>query len=59
MTISQDHEYTDDQNITTNRDSILEVNNLTKIYPDGTIAVEDITFEIAAGDFCVLIGPSG
>ena len=59
MTISQEHESTDDQDTTTNRDSILEVNNLTKIYPDGTVAVEDITFKIASGDFCVLIGPSG
>ena len=37
----------------------LEVDELTKIYPDGTVAVEDISFSIREGDFCVLIGPSG
>jgi ABC-type Fe3+/spermidine/putrescine transport system ATPase subunit len=29
------------------------------VYPDGTVAVEDISFQIDRGDFCVLIGPSG
>ncbi|MGQ3412496.1 ABC transporter ATP-binding protein [Natrinema sp. LN54] len=43
----------------TETDTILEVNDLTKVYPDGTVAVEDISFEIERGDFCVLIGPSG
>jgi ABC-type Fe3+/spermidine/putrescine transport system ATPase subunit len=37
----------------------LEVRNLTKIYPDGTVAVDNIDFSIREGDFCVLIGPSG
>lgn len=37
----------------------LEVDELTKIYPDGTVAVEEISFSIREGDFCVLIGPSG
>ncbi|WP_090309504.1 ABC transporter ATP-binding protein [Natronorubrum texcoconense] len=37
----------------------LEVDELTKIYPDGTVAVEEISFSISEGDFCVLIGPSG
>lgn len=40
-------------------EDILDVNGLTKVYPDGTVAVEDISFSIADGDFCVLIGPSG
>lgn len=43
----------------TETETILEVNDLTKVYPDGTVAVEDISFEIDRGDFCVLIGPSG
>jgi ABC-type Fe3+/spermidine/putrescine transport system ATPase subunit len=38
---------------------ILEVSNLTKIYPDGTLAVDDISFSVREGDFCVIIGPSG
>jgi ABC-type Fe3+/spermidine/putrescine transport system ATPase subunit len=37
----------------------ISIQNLTKIYPDGTLAVDDISFEVAEGDFCVLIGPSG
>jgi ABC-type Fe3+/spermidine/putrescine transport system ATPase subunit len=41
------------------RDNILEVSNLTKIYPDGTLAVDDISFSVREGDFCVIIGPSG
>jgi ABC-type Fe3+/spermidine/putrescine transport system ATPase subunit len=41
------------------RDAVLTVEGLTKIYPDGTLAVDDIDFEIKAGDFCVIIGPSG
>ncbi|QFU81817.1 ABC transporter ATP-binding protein [Natronorubrum aibiense] len=40
-------------------DLALEVCGLTKIYPDGTLAVDDIDFSITDGDFCVLIGPSG
>ncbi|MFC6734168.1 MULTISPECIES: ABC transporter ATP-binding protein [unclassified Haladaptatus] len=38
---------------------VLRVENLTKIYPDGTLAVDDISFSIKEGDFCVVIGPSG
>jgi ABC-type Fe3+/spermidine/putrescine transport system ATPase subunit len=37
----------------------LEVTDLTKVYPDGTVAVDDISFRVDRGDFCVLIGPSG
>jgi ABC-type Fe3+/spermidine/putrescine transport system ATPase subunit len=40
-------------------DAILEVSGLTKIYPDGTLAVDDIDFSVQDGDFCVIIGPSG
>jgi ABC-type Fe3+/spermidine/putrescine transport system ATPase subunit len=59
MTVSQNHERTDEQPTTTDGETMLEVNDLTKVYPDGTVAVEDISFEIDRGDFCVLIGPSG
>ncbi|MFC4360473.1 ABC transporter ATP-binding protein [Halobium salinum] len=41
------------------RDDVLRVEGLTKIYPDGTLAVDDIDFSIRRGDFCVIIGPSG
>jgi osmoprotectant transport system ATP-binding protein len=30
-----------------------------KRYPDGTVAVEDLTLDLAAGELTVLIGPSG
>jgi len=38
---------------------MLEVEDLTKIYPDGTLAVDEISFDIPQGGFTVLIGPSG
>ncbi|WP_136603318.1 ABC transporter ATP-binding protein [Salinigranum halophilum] len=43
----------------TDRNDVLRVEGLTKIYPDGTLAVDDIDFAIKEGDFCVIIGPSG
>ena len=33
--------------------------NLTKIYPGGNKAVDDISLEIANGEFVVFVGPSG
>jgi len=50
---------TTEESSTAGTDDVLGVNDLTKIYPDGTVAVEEISFNIARGDFCVLIGPSG
>ena len=41
------------------RSNTLEVQNLTKVYDDGTVAVDDIDFQVREGEFCVLIGPSG
>lgn len=41
------------------RREILQVRGLRKVYPDGTLAVDDIDFTVADGDFCILIGPSG
>lgn len=41
------------------REDVLAVSNLTKIYPDGTLAVDEIDFSVKQGDFCVIIGPSG
>lgn len=38
---------------------MLEVNNLTKVYPDGTLALKDVSFTVEDGDFLVIIGLSG
>ncbi len=32
---------------------------MTKVYPNGVKAVDDVTLEIADGEFLVLVGPSG
>jgi len=37
----------------------IELEKLTKIYPDGTRAVSDLELEIEDGEFVVLVGPSG
>lgn len=39
--------------------SSIILENVTKKYPDGTIAVKEVSFEIQEGDLCVLLGPSG
>ncbi|OLR90129.1 ABC transporter ATP-binding protein [Actinokineospora bangkokensis] len=33
--------------------------NVTKRYPDGALAVSDVDIEIADGEFIILVGPSG
>ncbi len=38
---------------------ILRVEHLTKVYADGTRALSDVSFEVAAGEFLVIIGLSG
>ena len=35
------------------------VKNLTKVYNDGTVALRDISFEVADGEFLIIIGLSG
>jgi multiple sugar transport system ATP-binding protein len=37
----------------------IELDRLTKVYPDGTRAVSELDIEIADGEFIVLVGPSG
>src|SRR5690349_21824568 len=32
---------------------------VAKVFPDGTRAVDDLTLEVADGEFMVLVGPSG
>mgnify|MGYP001587548250 FL=1 len=40
----------------------ISIRNVTKIYdPEGVhvVAMQDCSFEIAAGEFAVIVGPSG
>jgi multiple sugar transport system ATP-binding protein len=37
----------------------IELQHLTKIYPGGVVAVDDVSLEIGDGEFIVLVGPSG
>jgi len=38
---------------------LLRVEHLTKVYPNGTVALKDINFEVKDGEFLVVIGLSG
>lgn len=33
--------------------------NVSKVYPNGAVALEDVNLEIGAGEFVTIIGPSG
>jgi multiple sugar transport system ATP-binding protein len=37
----------------------LAAERLTKVFADGTVAVDDVTFDVASGEFLVLLGPTG
>ncbi len=38
---------------------MLRVENLTKVFEDGTVALKDVSFEVEDGEFLVIIGLSG
>ncbi|PQE01236.1 proline/glycine betaine ABC transporter ATP-binding protein [Mycobacterium sp. EPG1] len=38
---------------------MIEFQNITKKYPDGTVAVDDLTLEVPEGTLTVFVGPSG
>ena len=38
---------------------MIRLEKVTKIYPDGTEAVREVSFEVHRGELCVLLGPSG
>ncbi len=38
---------------------MLKVENLTKVFPDGTVALKDVSFEVEDGEFLAVIGLSG
>jgi multiple sugar transport system ATP-binding protein len=37
----------------------IQLEHVTKVFPGGVAAVDDVTLEIADGEFLVLVGPSG
>jgi multiple sugar transport system ATP-binding protein len=39
--------------------AVIEVDSVTKRFPDGTVAVDSADFTIADGEFFILVGPSG
>ena len=39
--------------------SRIELEAVTKVFPNGVKAVDEVTLEIADGEFMVLVGPSG
>ena len=38
---------------------MLRVENLTKVFPDGTVALKNVSFEVQDGEFLAIIGLSG
>ena len=38
---------------------MINLEKLTKVYPDGTKAVKEMSFEVKEGELCVFLGPSG
>jgi phosphonate transport system ATP-binding protein len=38
---------------------LLKIENLTKVFPDGTVALKDVSFEGSEGEFLAVIGLSG
>jgi len=42
-----------------NRDTIIELKGITKIYEDGFKAVDDFNLEVKKGEFVTFLGPSG
>jgi len=38
---------------------LLKIEHLTKVYPNGTVALKDVSFSVGDGEFLVIIGLSG
>lgn len=39
--------------------AMIAFQDITKRYPDGTLALQGVSLEVPAGQFCVVLGPSG
>jgi multiple sugar transport system ATP-binding protein len=37
----------------------VELEHVTKVFPGGTVAVDDVSLDVSDGEFMVLVGPSG
>ena len=40
-------------------DPMIRLERVSKSYPDGTVAVAELSLDVAPGELCVLVGPSG
>lgn len=40
-------------------DPMIRLDNATKQYPDGTVAVHELSLDVRPGEICALVGPSG
>ena len=38
---------------------MISLEGVTKVYGNGSVAVDDLTLDVAEGELCVLVGPSG
>ena len=38
---------------------MIRFESLRKVWPDGTVAMDDVTLDVPRGQFCVILGPSG
>ncbi|MEA3254421.1 MAG: ATP-binding cassette domain-containing protein [Candidatus Altiarchaeota archaeon] len=40
-------------------EKVVDVRNLTYVYPDGTLALKDVSIDVSQGELVVLLGPNG